>query len=62
MGEDRGEDDETNGGVGGGGMRRIHYLIKLISLLGETFASSSSSLRGGEIKGLYFTPFFPSFL
>lgn len=33
---------ETGGGVGGGGMYGIHCLIRLITLLGETFASSSS--------------------
>jgi len=50
--EDGGEDGEAGGGAGGGGMHGILYLIKLISLLGEAFASSSSSPRGGEIKGL----------
>jgi len=52
MGEDGGEDGETGGGVSGGGMRRILYLIKLIALLGETFVRSSSFPRGGEIKQL----------
>ena len=52
MGEDGGEDGETRGGVGGGGIHGILYLIKLITLLGETFMSSSSSPREGEIKGL----------
>ena len=33
-------------------MGEIICLIKLIALLGETFASSSFSPRGGEIKGL----------
>jgi len=52
VGEDRVEDGETGGGVGGGSMRGIHCLIKLITLLGETFVSSSSLSRRGEIKGL----------
>lgn len=43
--EDGGEDSETSGGMGRGGMRGILYLIKLITLLGESFASSSSSPR-----------------
>ena len=47
-----GEDGETGGGVERGGMRGILCLVKLITLLGETFASSSSPPRGGEIKGL----------
>lgn len=52
-GKNGGEDGEVGGGMGGGGMRGILCLIKLISLLGETFMSSSSSPRGGEIKGLF---------
>ena len=52
MGKDGGEYGETGGGVGGGGMHGIHYLIRLITLLSETFASSSSLSREGEIKGL----------
>jgi len=48
--------------VGGGGMRGILWLIKLMALLGETFASSSSSPRGGEIKGLVSSSALPSFL
>jgi len=52
MGEDGGEDSEIGGDVGGGGMRRVLCLIKLIALLGETFASSSSPPRRGEIKEL----------
>ena len=52
MGEDGGEDGETGGGVGGGGIRGIHCLIRFISLLCETFASSSFLSHGGEIKGL----------
>lgn len=51
MGEDEGEDSESGGGVGGGGIHGILYLIRLITLLGETFMSSSSPPRGGEIKG-----------
>ena len=52
MGEDRGEDGEIGGGVGGSGMHGIRCFIKLITLLGETFASSSSLSHEGEIKGL----------
>ena len=53
---------EAGGGVGGGGIRRILCLIKWITLHRETFVSSSSSPRGGEIKGLLSGPLFPSFL
>ena len=42
--EDGGEDGDIGGGVGGGGMHRIRCFIKLIALLGETFASSVGSL------------------
>lgn len=49
---DGGDNGETGGGVGGGGMRRIHFLIRVITLLRETFASSCSLSRKGEIKGL----------
>lgn len=52
MGGDGGEEGEMGGGVGGGGKRRIHCLIRLTTLLRETFASSSSLSREGEIKGL----------
>ena len=62
MGEDGGDGGETGGGVGEGGMRGILYLIKWIVLHGETFTSSSSSPREGEIKGLVSSPAFPSFL
>ena len=62
MGEDGGEYDETGGGVGGGGMCGIRCLIRLIALLGETFASSSSLSRRGEIKGLVSISVLPSFL
>ena len=62
MGEDGGEGGEVSGGVGGGGMHGILYLIKLISLLGETFASSSLFPRGGAIKGLVSSFELPSFL
>ena len=57
-----GEDGETGGGVGGGGMHGILCLIRLITLLGETFASSSSPPHGGEIKGLVSSFVLPSFL
>ena len=62
MGEVAGEDSETSGGVGGGGMCGILCFIRLIALLGETFASSFSPLRGGEIKGLVSSSVLPSFL
>ena len=62
MGEEGGEDGEAGGGVGGGGMRAIHCLIKLIALLGETFASSSSLSHRDEIKGLVSIFVLPSFL
>ena len=45
VGGDGSEYGETGGGVGGGGMCRIRCLIRLIMLLGETFASSSSLSR-----------------
>jgi len=60
--EDGGEGSEIGGGVGGGDMRGILCLIKLITLHEETFASSSSSPRRGEIKGLFSGPLLPSFL
>lgn len=62
MGEYSGEDGETSDSVGGGGMREILCLIKLITLLGETFASSSLSPHGGEIKGLVSSSALPSLL
>ena len=52
VGEYGGEDGETGGGVGGGGMRGIRCFIRLIALLGETFASSSSLSHECEIKVL----------
>ena len=61
MGEDGGE-DEIGGGVGGGSMHEILCPMKLITLLGETFTSSSSSARRGEIKGLVSSSTLPSFL
>jgi len=39
-------------GVGEGGKHRICYLIKLTTLLGETFMRSSLLSHEGEIKGL----------
>lgn len=67
MGEFGDENNETSGGVGRGGvgrggMRGILCLIRLITLLGETFTSSSSSPRKGEIKGLVPSSVLPSFL
>ena len=62
VGEEGVEDGETGGGVGGSGMHGIRYLIKLIALLGETFASSSLLSHEGERKGLDFSSALPSFL
>jgi len=62
VGEGGGEDGATSGGVGGGGMRRIRCLIKLIMLLGEIFVSSSSLFCEGEIKDLVSNSSLPSFL
>jgi len=62
VGEDGGDDGETSGGVGGGGMCRILCLIRLITLLGETFESSSLLSHRGEIKGLVSIYALPSFL
>lgn len=62
VGRDGGEDGDTGGGVGGGGMHRIHFLIRLITLLGETFVSSSLVSCRGEIMGLFFISALPSFL
>lgn len=62
MGEDGGEDSGTGSGVGGGSMHEILYLIRLIALLGETFASSSLPARRDEIKGLVSSSLLPSFL
>ena len=61
-GEDGGDGNEASGGVGGGGIRGIICLIRWIALHGETFASSSSSPRGGEIKGIISGTLLPSFL
>ena len=61
-GEDGGEGGEASGGVGGGGIHKIFCLIKWITLRGETFASSSSSPHGGEIKGIFSGPLLPLFL
>jgi len=62
MGEDGDEYGKTGGGLGAGGMHKILYFIRLITLLGKTFASSASSPRGGEIKGLVSSSMLPSFL
>jgi len=62
VGEDGGEDGDIGGGVGGGVMHGIRCLIRLITLLGETFASSSLLSHGGEIKELVSNYFLPSFL
>lgn len=60
-GEGGGEEGEAGGGLGGVGTYGILFLIIWIALRGETFASSSSSPPGGEIKGLVSGPLFPSF-
>jgi len=52
VGGDGGEEGEMSGSVGGGGKCIIHCLIKLTTLLEETFESSSSLSHEGEIKGL----------
>jgi len=59
---DGGDDGEMGGGVGKGGMRGIRCLIRLITLLGETFESSSSLSHEGGIKGLVSNSWLPSFL
>ena len=61
-GQNEGEGGEASGGLGGGVIHGIIFLIRCIALCGETFASSSSSPREGEIKGLVYVPLFPSFL
>ena len=61
-GEDGGDGGEAGGSVGGGGICRILCLIRWITLRGETFASSSSSPHGEEIKGLFSGLLFPSLL
>lgn len=53
MGGDGGEGGEASGGMGGSGNYKIHCVIKLITLLGEIFTSSSSLSHEGEIKGLF---------
>jgi len=50
---DGGEGGEAGGSVGGGGKHGIRCLIKLTTLLKETFVSSSSISREGEIKGFF---------
>ena len=52
MGGDGGEEGEMGGSVGGGDKHGMRCLIKLITVLGENFASSSSLSHEGEIKGL----------
>ena len=52
VGGDGGEEGEMGGGVGGGGKHGIHCLIRLTTLLKDTFTSSSSLSHEGEIKGL----------
>lgn len=57
--EDGGEVGEVGDGVSGGDSYRMHYLIKLTTLLGETRARSSSLSHEGEIKGLLPNPLIP---
>lgn len=52
VGGDGGEEGEIGDGMGGGGKRGMCCLIRLITLLRETFASSSSLSYEGEVKGL----------
>jgi len=47
---------EDGGGVGGCGIHRNPHLINWTMLYGESFAASSSSLRGGSINWLYSSP------
>lgn len=53
VGGDGDEGGETGGDVGGGGKHGILCLIKLTTLLGETFVTSCSLSHEGEIKGLF---------
>jgi len=62
VGRDGGDNGEIGGGVGAGGMHGIRYLIRLITLLGETFVSSSLLSCHGKIKGLFSISALPSFL
>ena len=62
VGEVTGDGSEGGGGVGGGGSRRNPCFINRTALLGEACATPCSSLKGGEISGLYSGPFIPSFL
>lgn len=57
-----GEVGDEDGEMGGGDMHGILYLIMSITLLGKTFANSSSLPRGDEIKGLVSSSVLPSFL
>jgi len=62
VGEDGGEDGETGGGVGGSGLCGIRCFVKLITLLCDTFTSSSLLSYGGEIKGIVSSSMLPFFL
>jgi len=57
--EDGGKDDEVGDGISGHDNCGMHFLIKLIALLIETQARSSSLAREGEIKGLFPNPSIP---
>lgn len=52
VGEDKSEDSEIGSGVGGSGVQGIRCFIKLMTLIGKTFAISSLLSRRGEIKGI----------
>ena len=59
MGEYGGEVGEAGEGISGGDSCGMPCHIKLISLLEETRAHSSSLTRGGEKKGLFPNPLIP---
>jgi len=51
-----------DGGEGGGGSHGNPCFINLTALRREACATPLSSLKGGEISGLYSRPLLPSFL
>jgi len=51
MGEVGGEDDETGGGVGGGGMRGILCLIGMIALLARPLGAPLRLLAEVKSRG-----------
>ena len=62
MGEVTSDGGEVGGGVGGGHNHRNPCFMNWTALRGEACGTPSSSPNGGEISGLYSTPFLPSFL